>query len=589
MKTSNLRIGTRLSLAFGLVLLITSSISAIGVWQLGVMKTTSKEIATGHVQRSLLAQSWALMININWVRASAALKTADAVYIDSLQKDMAATSKAISDNQKQLETMLQGEQANQLMAAVAKTRTIYVNARAELIKRQKAGESISEAVDRDLRPLAETYLKAVDEVNKHAAEALAQVQAHADAAATTSQLALAAGAAASVAIGILLAVLATRSITRPIQQAVGSAEAISSGDLARDIQVQGKDETARLLQALSVMRKNLARTVSNVRQNAEGVAAASAEIAQGNHDLSARTEQQASALQETAASMEELNSTVRQNADNAKQANQLAQSASTVAIQGGEVVNQVVQTMRGINDSSKKISDIISVIDGIAFQTNILALNAAVEAARAGEQGRGFAVVASEVRSLAGRSADAAKEIKTLINDSVQRVEQGTTLVDQAGVTMTEVVTSIRRVNDIMGEISSASSEQSQGVSQIDEAVTQMDQATQQNSALVEEMAAAASSLKTQSEQLVQAVAVFQLSPQDAQAFQGTPPPATRASTLKQPPYKGFERRLIPAAKSASAATPPKPAPQLDTAQRASPSAKTAPASAGGDDEWTSF
>ena len=248
-----------------------------------------------------------------------------------------------------------------------------------------------------------------------------------------------------------------------------------------------------------------------VRHSAEGVASASSQIASGNNDLSARTEQQASALEETAASMEELSSTVRQNADNARQANQLAMSASTVAVQGGEVVAEVVQTMKGINASSSKIADIISVIDGIAFQTNILALNAAVEAARAGEQGRGFAVVASEVRNLAGRSADAAKEIKTLINDSVQRVEQGTQLVDKAGATMTEVVNSIRRVTDIMGEISAASSEQSAGVSQVGEAVTQMDQATQQNAALVEEMAAAAGALSAQAGELLNAVAIFKV------------------------------------------------------------------------------
>ena len=263
------------------------------------------------------------------------------------------------------------------------------------------------------------------------------------------------------------------------------------------------------------MQANLARIVSQVREGSECVSAASIEIAQGNHDLSARTESQASALEETSASMDELNSTVRKNADNASQANQLAQSASTVAVQGGEVVakvvDKVVDTMKGINDSSRKISDIISVIDGIAFQTNILALNAAVEAARAGEQGRGFAVVASEVRSLAGRSAAAAKEITALINDSVQRVGVGTTLVDQAGATMTEVVSSIRRVTEIVGEISSASAAQSHGVSQVGEAVAQMDQATQQNAALVEEMAAAASSLKEQAQDLVSTVAVFQL------------------------------------------------------------------------------
>ena len=303
-----------------------------------------------------------------------------------------------------------------------------------------------------------------------------------------------------------------RSITRPLGQALDVARAVSRGDLTATVTIKGRDETAQLLMAIRDMQAGLVTVVSGVRQGSESVATASAQIAQGNNDLSGRTEEQASALEETAASMEELASTVKQNADNAKQANQLALGASTVAIRGGEVVGQVVDTMKGINESSRKIADIISVIDGIAFQTNILALNAAVEAARAGEQGRGFAVVASEVRSLAGRSADAAKEIKSLITTSVERVEQGSALVDQAGVTMTEVVSSIRRVTDIMGEISAASTEQSAGVAQIGEAVTQMDQATQQNAALVEESAAAAESLKTQAQQLVQAVAVFKLS-----------------------------------------------------------------------------
>ncbi len=335
-----------------------------------------------------------------------------------------------------------------------------------------------------------------------------------------------------------------RAITRPISQAVAVARAVANGDLSQQFDVHGKDETAQLLAALKVMQSSLAKLVSNVRQNSESVATASAQIAQGNQDLSSRTEEQASALEETAAAMEELSSTVKQNADNAKQANQLALSASAVAIKGGEVVGQVVTTMKGINDSSKKIADIISVIDGIAFQTNILALNAAVEAARAGEQGRGFAVVASEVRSLAGRSADAAKEIKGLITASVERVELGTALVDQAGHTMTEVVSSIKRVTDIMGEISAASAEQSAGVAQVGEAITQMDQATQQNAALVEESAAAAESLKGQAQQLVGAVAVFKLNGDD-QSYEAAPVIYAAA-----PRAQGAERRGLVRAKN---------------------------------------
>ncbi|HSV54750.1 MAG TPA: methyl-accepting chemotaxis protein [Burkholderiaceae bacterium] len=314
------------------------------------------------------------------------------------------------------------------------------------------------------------------------------------------------------AVGIYASILFSRTVVRPLAHAVSMSQAVAGGDLTAVQETRGSSEIAQLFQALYAMQNSLSSVVSNVRTSAEGVASASAEIALGNNDLSARTEQQASALEETAASMEELSSTVRLNADNAKEGNKLATSASTVARQGGEVVAEVVDTMKGINDSSKKIADIIGVIDGIAFQTNILALNAAVEAARAGEQGRGFAVVAGEVRSLAQRAAGAAKEIRGLISASVERVEQGTVLVDKAGATMIEVVNAIRRVTDIMGEISSASSEQSTGVAQVGEAVTQMDQATQQNAALVEQSAAAADSLRHQAVELVNAVAVFRLS-----------------------------------------------------------------------------
>jgi methyl-accepting chemotaxis protein len=313
-----------------------------------------------------------------------------------------------------------------------------------------------------------------------------------------------------LAVGLAISRSIVKQLGGEPSYTVDVTQRIADGDLALRIDLKNNDHGS-LLYAISAMRDQIAVLVRQVRQGSEGVATASSEIAQGNNDLSARTESQASALEQTAASMEQLSATVRQNADSAAQANQMAVNASSVAVQGGTVVAQVVETMKGINEASRKISDIIGVIDGIAFQTNILALNAAVEAARAGEQGRGFAVVASEVRSLAGRSAEAAKEIKTLINTSVNRVAQGTEQVDQAGRTMAEVVSSIARLADLVGEISAASREQSAGVSQVGEAVTQMDQVTQQNAALVEEMAAAASSLKTQAHELVQSVAVFKL------------------------------------------------------------------------------
>jgi methyl-accepting chemotaxis protein-1 (serine sensor receptor) len=386
--------------------------------------------------------------------------------------------------------------------------------------------------------------------------------------------------------GIVFGVLLSRNIIGIIggepQYAVDLAQRVARGDLSERNVIKAGD-TSSLMAQLDVMQESLAKVVTHVRQGSEGVEIASAEIAQGNNDLSARTESQASALEQTASSMEELGEAVKQNADNARQANQLAMSASTVAVKGGDVVAQVVNTMKGINDASRKISDIIQVIDGIAFQTNILALNAAVEAARAGEQGRGFAVVASEVRSLAGRSADAAKEIKTLINASVERVEQGTVLVDQAGTTMTEVVASIHRVTDIMGEISAASSEQALGVSQVGEAVSQMDQTTQQNAALVEEMAAAASSLKAQAQELVGTVAVFKLSVGTDLA------PAYRA------PLRGVNQRpasLAPPATPVGISVAKKPAlagkPKALTAPL-KPTTFASTAKAGAEGDWETF
>ncbi|MCA2999209.1 MAG: HAMP domain-containing protein [Rhodocyclaceae bacterium] len=312
-------------------------------------------------------------------------------------------------------------------------------------------------------------------------------------------------------VGIVIAWRLARSVTAPLDTAVTVADRIADGDLDVDITDDRRDELGQLLRSMKRMRTSLARVVGTVRENAENVTTASAQIAAGNQDLSSRTEQQAASLQETAASMEQLTSTVKQNAENARTANQLAQSASTAAAAGGQTVGEVVTTMENISANSRKMADIIGVIDGIAFQTNILALNAAVEAARAGEQGRGFAVVATEVRTLAQRSADAAKEIRTLISQSVERVAAGSNLVQAAGTAMEDIVSRVTRVTDLIGEITHSAAEQSNGIEQVNLAVSQMDQVTQQNAALVEEAAAAASSLKTQAGELVQAVAVFRL------------------------------------------------------------------------------
>ncbi|MCT6718733.1 methyl-accepting chemotaxis protein [Acidovorax sp. K2F] len=582
---SNLKIGARLSLAFGLVLLITATIAATGVWRLAVLKEASSRIATVEMERNALAQEWKAAIDLNWVRASASLKATDAGYIQSLTADMATTSQRASEAQKKLEALVDDPTEKALMERVAVTRKAYVDARAKLLDRKKAGEDVFALVDSDLKPLATAYLQSLADVADNTHKQLDEFEGAILQDAVTSQWVLALAAMASLVLGALFALWTTRSIVGPVQRAVYAADEISHGNLSVHIPDLGesRNEMAHLLRSLNEMQQNLSRIVGHVRSGSENVATASSEIAQGNNDLSARTEQQASALQETAASMEQLNSTVRQNADNARQANQLAQSASTVAVHGGEVVSQVVDTMKGIHDSSSKIADIIGVIDGIAFQTNILALNAAVEAARAGEQGRGFAVVASEVRSLAGRSADAAKQIKTLINDSVERVAAGTTLVDQAGATMTEVVGSIKRVTDLMGEISAASSEQSQGVAQVGEAVTQMDQVTQQNAALVEEMAAAAASLNNQAQDLVSTVAFFKLSP--AQAAQ----PA--ASAFAYVPKAAVPSPAL-AGSSRPAPVAPSKVPPLRAAAKPAPAlASTAPArsGSGNDADWESF
>nr|WP_316642808.1 methyl-accepting chemotaxis protein [uncultured Roseateles sp.] len=399
------------------------------------------------------------------------------------------------------------------LAKLNDVRGAYRTERDKVLKAVRDGDldTAKTVLLKDMRPKQQAYMAAVDDLVNLGDKLMTQAAHQASEDAASARMQVIVLVALALGLALVMSWWTVRSITAPLNEAVRVASGVAAGDLSLHIAAGGSNETGKLLTALHEMQAKLAGLVREVRTNAEGVAAASGQIASGNNDLSSRTEQQASALEQTAASMDELGSTVKGNADNAAQANQLAMAASRVAVEGGAAVGEVVGTMREISESSKKISDIIGVIDGIAFQTNILALNAAVEAARAGEQGRGFAVVASEVRALAGRSAEAAKEIKSLINASVERVELGSAQVDRAGTTIGEVVNSIRRVTDIMGEISAASREQSAGVAQVGEAVTQMDRATQENAALVEESAAAAESLKQQAEQLVATVAVFRL------------------------------------------------------------------------------
>jgi len=527
---SNMKVGSRLGLAFGLVLCITMIISSIGIWRLQSLADVTEQLTSTDNERLQAAVQWRHAIDLNWVRTYAALLDSNGSHLAQWQAEMDKTSEAVQDARKTVERLIQSDEGRRMLQDIDKAREAYRSPRAEAFKRKATGEDVSALLESRLKPLAQTYSQALLALEQRQRMLYENARVEAAAAAAQSQVVLIAVTVAALLIGAGAAFVLSRSVTTPLRQAVDSAGRIAEGDLTRTIRSSGKDEAAALLDALRHMQGRLGQVVAGVRANAESVACASAQIAQGNQDLSARTESQASALEETAASMEELGATVRQNADNARQANQLALTASTVAAQGGAVVSQVVETMHGINDSSHKIADIIGVIDGIAFQTNILALNAAVEAARAGEQGKGFAVVAGEVRSLAQRSAEAAKEIKQLITVSVERVEQGSTLVDKAGETMDQVVQAIGRVTDIVGEISAASNEQSVGVAQVGEAVAQIDQAIQQNAALVEQSAAAAASLKDQAEQLVEAVAVFRIAAQQ----EGAAKPAAAVTAQAQ-------------------------------------------------------
>jgi methyl-accepting chemotaxis protein len=383
---------------------------------------------------------------------------------------------------------------------------------------QKGDKDAVTAAIGKINGVYETHRKAIDKVVEMSNKRAEVDEAAARERITSSTWLLVAILVLSVGAGVGVAWMIMRGIIGPLHEAVQAAKQVASGDLTLQIDATSEDETGQLLQSLKEMNESLVRIVAQVRGGTNAIADASSQIAAGNLDLSQRTEEQASSLEETASAMEELTGTVKQNAANATQANQLALTASEVASKGGAVVSEVVQTMGSINESSRKIVDIISVIDGIAFQTNILALNAAVEAARAGEQGRGFAVVASEVRNLAQRSAAAAKEIKTLISDSVEKVDAGARLVDQAGTTMDEVVASVKRVTDIISEIAAASREQTTGIEQVGASLSQMDQVTQQNAALVEQAAAAAESMHQQTENLAGVVSVFKLSAKDAAA-----------------------------------------------------------------------
>src|SRR5471032_2626371 len=536
MNFGNLNIGKRLGIGFSVILAILILITGLGIYRLqGVAGATRAMMAVPVAKERMLGDMYRhVFAGIR--RTSAIAKSEDPALAEFFAADTANSTRIVGELLKKIEPLATDED-RAMLDSVAAVRNKYMAARNAIAKAKAAGDAATaqRLMQQDFLPLSVEYENGLQALLDHQRKIIDITAEDNDAVAIRSRNLLMLLAVLVVGFGMVFAWWLTRGITRPINQAVAVARRVADGDLVDHDHTAATsyaaDEPGQLLQALHDMSTNLVTIVGDVRLGTDNIATASCQIAAGNLDLSSRTEQQASSLEETASSMEQLTSTVKQNADNARQANVLAASASAVAVRGGAVVSDVVRTMASIDASSKKIVDIIGVIDGIAFQTNILALNAAVEAARASEQGRGFAVVDSEVRNLAQRSAAAAKENKTLINNSVEQVEAGSTLVNQAGATMDEIVASITRVTDIMGEITAASVEQSSGIEQVNHAIVQMDQVTQQNAALVEEAAAAAESMQEQAAQLSQVVCRFKLSAADMAALT---PPAPRRKPAPQ-------------------------------------------------------
>jgi len=556
---ANLRLGPRIGAGFGLCIVLLLAVAGIGLVNLKRMNDDTQSIIKNDWQKAKLVTTALDNTRGSIARLFQLVQAGQSEDAARARERLEANLKATQEAMVRLEPLLLSERGRQLLAQAKTTREAYFKGGADvsaLIEQGRVADASRLAYGGTYAAL-QAFANDLRELNEYQQQLLER-SGEQSAAAFKATLWLILGlSGAAVGLAAFAAWVVTRSVTQPVARAVHLAEAVAAGDLTSRIDAPGRDEVAQLLRALQRMNESLNRIVSDVRQASDSIATGSSQIATGNVDLSQRTEEQASNLQQTAASMEQLTSTVKNNADTARQATQLASSASVVAEQGGAVVARVVETMQQIQGSSRRIADIIGVIDGIAFQTNILALNAAVEAARAGEQGRGFAVVAGEVRTLAQRSAQAAREIKTLIGESVERVETGGELVGDAGRTMSDIVAQVKRVSDLIGEISAASGEQTAGISQIGDAVAQLDQVTQQNAALVEESTAASESLRHQAVRLAQAVAVFRVA-------EGAASPAEASAPAQRP---------------AAAARPAPVAPVAPVA--ASPAAKAAVA-----DEW---
>ena len=528
---ANIKIGKRLGLGFALILAMTVLISAVGAWRMNKIAERTKEMVAVPLAKERLITDW-YSLNFASIRRTAAVaKSSDPSLGAYFKEDGAASVKKAAELLKKIEPLIAADgPEKELFAKILEQRKVYSASRDGTVKAKADGnaEEAARILEKEFTPAAQKYQDLLQELVTMQRNSMDTTANGIDDNANSSTQLIVILCGCALALGGAISWMLTRGIVLPIRDAVAVAETVASGDLTRTIEANTKDETGSLLRALRHMNDSLQRIVADVRVSTEGMASSSSQIASGNIDLSVRTEQQAASLGQTADSMRELTDTVQQNADNARQANALAAQASTVAARGGDVVAQVVDTMGSITASSQRIVDIIGVIDSIAFQTNILALNAAVEAARAGEQGRGFAVVASEVRSLAQRSAAAAREIKVLIGDSSDKVRQGSLLVEQAGATMREVVDSVRRVTDIMAEITAASAEQSTNIAQVSRNIVDMDHSTQENAALVEEAAAAAASMQEQAAQLARAVSIFKLTPAATGPALSTPDPVQR-------------------------------------------------------------